>query len=208
VLVVSSANAGEGKTTTVANLAASLADNGARVLAVEADLRRPTMHRHFGTDKTPGLTDLIVGKCTPSHATQWTQVPRVQLLPAGYIPPNPAELLGSPNLREILQGLRKRYDWIVIDAPPILGMADTPVLCPLADGVVLVVWAEHCSRPAVEQAVDQVVRVGGKVTGVVLNKVDLSRNAYYYGHYYGDYYKGYSEPVEPNPAAVETLRRG
>jgi capsular exopolysaccharide synthesis family protein len=208
VLVVSSANPGEGKTTTVANLAASLADNGARVLAVEADLRRPTMHRHFGTEKTPGLTDLIVGKCTASHATQWTRVPRVQLLPAGYIPPNPAELLGSQNLREVIQAFRKRYDWVVIDAPPILGMADTPVLCPLADGVVLVVWAEHCSRPAVEQAVDQVVRVGGRITGVVLNKVDLARNAYYYSHYYGDYYKGYSDAAEPRSAVVEPLRRG
>jgi capsular exopolysaccharide synthesis family protein len=208
VLVVSSANPGEGKTTTVANLAASLADNGARVLAVEADLRRPTMQRHFGTEKTPGLTDLIVGKCTVSHATQWTRVSGVQLVPAGYIPPNPAELLGSQSLREVIQAFRKRYDWVVIDAPPILGMADTPVLCPLTDGVVLVVWAEHCSRPAVEQAVDQVVRVGGKVTGVVLNKVDLARNAYYYSHYYGDYYKGYADAAEPRAAVVEPLRRG
>jgi capsular exopolysaccharide synthesis family protein len=208
VLVVSSASPGEGKTTTVANLAASLADNGARVLAVEADLRRPTMHRHFGTDKTPGLTDLIVVMCTISQAAQWTRVPRLQLLPAGYIPPNPAELLGSQSLRDVFQALRKRYDWVLIDAPPILGMADTPVMCPLVDGVVLVVWAEHCARPAIEQAVDQVVRVGGKITGVVLNKVDLARNAYYYSHYYGEYYKGYSEAAEPRQASVEPLRRG
>ena len=202
VLVVSSANAGEGKTTTVANLAASLAENGARVLAVEADLRRPTMHKHYGTETSPGLSDLIVGKCGPTQAIQGTRVPRLQVLPCGYIPPNPAELLGSHSMREIVTMLRKRYDWVLIDAPPILAMADTPVLCPLADGVILIVWSEHCARPAVEEAVDQVTRVGGKVVGVVLNKVDLERNAYYYSQYYGEYYKSdYAEGEKPRPAS-------
>jgi capsular exopolysaccharide synthesis family protein len=196
VIMVSSANPGEGKTTTVANLAAALAQNGARVLAVDADLRRPTMHDHFGLGHTPGLSDLIVGKCQVNDAIQGTRVSGLHVLACGYIPPNPAELLGSDNMRDLLAAQRHQFDWIFIDAPPILAMADAPVLCPIVDGLVMIVWAESSTRPALQRAVDQVHRVGGKLTGIVLNKVDLERNSYYYGQYYGEYYrKYYSEGV-------------
>jgi capsular exopolysaccharide synthesis family protein len=190
-LVLTSANPGEGKTTTTANLAVALALNGAKVLVVEADLRRPALHQHFRIKKTPGLSDLIVSKCQASQAIQSTRFKGLSVLPCGYIPPNPAELLGSANMREIVQALRSCYDWVLIDTPPVLAMADTPVLCPLVDGVVLVVSAEHSPRPAVQRSVDQVQGVGGKVTGVVLNRVDLRRNSYYYGQYYGEYYRSY-----------------
>jgi capsular exopolysaccharide synthesis family protein len=198
-LVVTSANPGEGKTTTTANLGVAMALNGAKVLVVEADLRRPALHQHFRTQKTPGLTDLIVSKCQASKAIQATRFKGLQVLPCGYVPPNPAELLGSVNMREIVQALRSCYDWVLIDTPPILAMADTPVLCPLVDGVVVVVSAEQSPRPAVQRAMDQVVGVGGKVTGVVLNRVDLRRNSYYYGQYYGEYYRGYyAAPTSPS----------
>lgn len=190
-LVVSSANPGEGKTTTVANLASSLALNGAKVLAVDADLRRPTMHQHFGIQKTPGLSDLIVGKCQASQAIQATRFKGLQVLPCGYVPPNPAELLGSATMRQVVDALRSHYEWVLIDTPPILAMADTPVLCPLVDGIVLVVGAEVSSRPTIQRAIDQIQSVGGKIIGVVLNKVDLERNSYYYSQYYGEYYRSY-----------------
>ena len=190
-LVISSANPGEGKTTTVANLASSLALNGAKVLAVDADLRRPTMHQHFGIPKTPGLSDLIVGKCQASQAIQATRFKGLQVLPCGYVPPNPAELLGSAHMRQVVEALRTHYEWVLIDTPPILAMADTPVLCPLVDGVVLVIGAEVSGRPAIQRAVDQIQGVGGKIIGVVLNKVDLERNSYYYSQYYGEYYRSY-----------------
>lgn len=202
-LLVSSANPGEGKTTTVANLAESLAQNGARVLAVDADLRRPTLHQHFGAQKTPGLSDLIVGKSQASQVIQSTRIKGLQILPCGYIPPNPTELLGSANMREVVRALREHYDWVLIDAPPILAIADAPVLCPIVDGLVLVVGAEMSSRPAVQRAIEQIRSVGAKITGVVLNKVDLERNSYYYGQYYGEYYRSYyaeggtSAPVRP-----------
>ncbi len=191
VLLVTSANPGEGKTTTVANLAASLAENGARVLAVDADLRRPTLHQHFGVDKTPGLSDVIVGASLAAAATRHAQARGLHVLPCGYLPPNPTELLGAQSTRELLQALRKRYDWVLVDAPPVLAMADTPVLAPWADGVVLVVWAEVCPRPALQRTVDQLRAVGGRITGVVLNKVDLARNSYYYSQNYGEYYRSY-----------------
>jgi succinoglycan biosynthesis transport protein ExoP len=209
-LVVTSANPGEGKTTTVANLASSLALNGAKVLAVDADLRRPTMHQHFGIPKTPGLSDLIVGKCQASEAIHTTRFKGLQVLPCGYVPPNPAELLGSAAMKQVVDALRSHYDWVLIDTPPILAMADTPVLCPLVEGVILVIGAEVSGRPAIQRAVDQVLGVGGKVIGVVLNKVDLERNSYYYGQYYGEYYRSYyAEGASRQPRAVgESPRPG
>lgn len=191
VLLVSSANPGEGKTTTVANLGIVLALNGAKVLLLDADLRRPTLHHHFALTKTPGLSDLIVGKCKASEAIRSTRFKGLGVLSCGYVAPNPAELLGSDSMKEILQALRSFYDWLLIDTPPVLAMADTPVLCPLADGVVLIVAAEESPRPAIQRAIDQILGVGGKITGVVLNRVDLKRNAYYYNQYYGEYYRSY-----------------
>ena len=191
VIVVTSANPGEGKTTTTVNVAASLAQTGARVLAVEADLRRPSMSQHFAVPKTPGLTDLIVGKAEATTAIHSTRYKGLMVLPCGYVPPNPAELLGSARMKDILRALRSHYDWVLIDTPPILAMADTPVLCPIVDGVILVVAAESSGRPAVQRAIDQIASVNGKIIGVILNRVDLERNAYYYGQYYGEYYRSY-----------------
>jgi polysaccharide biosynthesis transport protein len=191
VFVVSSAGPGEGKTTTVANLASSLALNGSRVLAVDADLRRPTMHKHFGLAKAPGFSDLIVGKAQASQVIQETRFKGLQVLPCGYVPPNPAELLGGASIKSILEAFRSHYDWVLIDTPPILGMADTPVLCPNVDGVVLVVGAEVSTRQAIHRALEQVASVGGRVIGAVLNRVDLERNSYYYSQYYGEYYRSY-----------------
>jgi capsular exopolysaccharide synthesis family protein len=190
-ILITSANPSEGKTTTTTNLAESLAHNGARVLAVDSDLRRPALHQRFGVHKTPGLSDLIVGKLQASQAIQNTATKGLQLLTCGYIPPNPAELLGSGAMRQVIQAFREHYDWVFFDSPPALAMADTSVLAPLVDGVILVIGAEVGSRPTVHRAVDQIQGVGGKIIGIVLNKVDLNRNAYYYGQYYGEYYRSY-----------------
>jgi polysaccharide biosynthesis transport protein len=191
VLVFTSANPGEGKTTTSANVAGALALNGAKVLVIDADLRRPTMHQHFGASKTPGLSDLIVGKAQPSEVIQNTRFKGVFLLPCGYIAPNPTELLGSPAMRELLKVLKTRFDWVIVDTPPVLAMADTPVLAQFVDGVVLVLAAEATTRPSIQRSMDQLTSVGGHILGAVLNKVDLRRNSYYYSHYYGEYYRSY-----------------
>jgi capsular exopolysaccharide synthesis family protein len=201
-LVVTSTNPGEGKTTTAANLALSLAANGARVLVVDADLRRPTLHQHFGISKTPGLSDVIIGKRQISEAILTPRGKGFHVLPCGYVPPNPAELLGSQVMREIVGALRTRYDWVLIDTPPVLAMADTPVLCPYVDGVILVIASEASSRPAVQRAVDQLAGVGGSVIGAVLNKVDLKRNSYYYSQYYGEYYRSYYAEPDSRPVVA------
>jgi polysaccharide biosynthesis transport protein len=190
-LAVSSVNPSEGKSTTVVNVAASLTQNGARALVIDADLRRPTLHQHFGLSNAPGLSDLIVGKATVAEAVRATSFKGLEVLPCGYIPPNPAELLGSAAMRDLLTALRAHYDWILLDTPPILAIADTPVLSRWVDGVILVVAAERTGRPAIERTIDQLSRVGGKVLGIVLNRVDLERNSYYFGQYYGEYYRSY-----------------
>jgi polysaccharide biosynthesis transport protein len=207
-LIVTSTNPGEGKTTTTANLATSLAANGAKVLVVDADLRRPTLHQHFAISKTPGLSDVIVGKRQISEAIQSARGKALHVLPCGYIPPNPAELLGSTVMRDIVRALKTRYDWVLIDTPPVLAMADTPVLCPFVDGVILVVASEASGRPAVQRAIDQLAGVGGTVIGAVLNKVDLKRNSYYYSQYYGEYYRSYYADVDTQkrPAAISGPR--
>jgi polysaccharide biosynthesis transport protein len=191
VVVMSSSSPGEGKTTTLANLAVSLAQNGARVLAVDADLRRPTLHVHFGLEPAEGLSEVLASAEPCPLPLRETEVPGLDLLSSGQVPENPADLLGSPALRRLLETERGRYDWILIDAPPILAMADTPILSAVADGLVMVVWSEHSTRPSLKRALEQVRSVGGLLVGVVLNKVDLKRNAYYYGQYYGEYYRRY-----------------
>jgi capsular exopolysaccharide synthesis family protein len=190
-IVITSASPSEGKTTTAINLAMSLAQASARVLLVEADLRRPGIHQHMGVAKAPGLTDLIVGKSEAAEAIQTTRLNGLMVIPCGHPTPNPAELLGSARMKDIVRALRSHYDWVLIDTPPILAMADTPVLCPIVDGVLLVVAAELSARPSVQRATDQIQSIGAKMLGVVLNKVDLERNSYYYGHYYGEYYRSY-----------------
>jgi succinoglycan biosynthesis transport protein ExoP len=207
-LIVTSTNPGEGKTTTTANLAVSLAQNGARVLVVDADLRRPALHQHFALSKTPGLSDVIVGKRQISEAIQTSRDRALHVLPCGYVPPNPAELLGATVMRDIVRALKTRFDWVLIDTPPVLAMADTPVLCPFVDGVILVVASEASGRPSVQRAIDQLAAVGGTVIGAVLNKVDLKRNSYYYSQYYGEYYRSYYSDMETpkRPAAASGPR--
>jgi capsular exopolysaccharide synthesis family protein len=197
VVLVTSSSPGEGKTTTLANLAVSLAQNGARVLAIDADLRRPTLHAHFGLLPGEGLSERLAGSDAELPVRD-TEVAGLKILTSGAIPPNPAELLGSEALRRLIDTERGRNDFVLIDAPPVLAMADTPVLSALADALVMVVWSEHCTRPALKRALEQVRAVGATLTGVVLNKVDLKRNAYYYGQYYGEYYRRYyAEGVAP-----------
>jgi Mrp family chromosome partitioning ATPase len=108
-------------------------------------------------------------------------------------------------MRSALAAFRKHYDWVLLDTAPILAMADTPVVCPFTDGLVLVTAAEQTPRPAIQRAVDQVHGVGGKLLGVVLNKVNLERNSYYYNQYYGGYYRGYysETPRREKPVAIK-----
>ena len=193
-LVVTSAMAAEGKTTTVANLAVVMAQAGKRVLLVDADLRRPAVHRLFGLNNRSGLTDALVGEPAALNSfLRETDVKNLRVLTSGPVPPNPQELLGSQRMEDLLQRLRREADLILIDTPPSLVVADANVLAARTDGVLLVVNADRTRRMAVQQATEGLRQVGASVLGGVLNMVDIRRGGgagyySYYGHSYSHYY--------------------
>jgi capsular exopolysaccharide synthesis family protein len=191
VIVVTSACPAEGKSITATNLAASLARSGQRILLVDADIRRPRVHRHLGVAIKPGLSELMMGECGLAEAVRATRFRGVFALTAGRPVTSPAEILTAERLRDLVPTLRARFDWAMLDTPPLTAVADALLLSPLGDGVVLVVAAESTSRQAVKRSLEQLAIAGGRPLGVLLNKVDLKRNAYYYRQYYPEYYSRY-----------------
>ncbi|HXE79334.1 MAG TPA: polysaccharide biosynthesis tyrosine autokinase [Vicinamibacterales bacterium] len=198
-IVVTSAGPGEGKSLVSGNLAVSLAQAGQRVLHIDADMRRPRVHEIFETTQEPGLSNLLVGDCKPSEAVRKTSVQNLWILPAGMIPPNPAELLGSKRCQEYFGRLGEHFDWIVIDSPPIMAVADAAILANSATGVVFVVGSDQTSRHSAKAAVEQLESVGAHIIGAVLNRADVHRNPYYYSAYYRkEYSRYYAKATPPN----------
>jgi succinoglycan biosynthesis transport protein ExoP len=185
VVLVTSAGAGEGKTVVCLNLATALAEGGARVLLLDADLRRPACHRAFGVPVEPGLSSVLTGQAPVERVTHALDIPRIALIPAGPLPPNPAELVSSPRMRALLDELREAYDFVVIDSPPVLPVTDAVVLARAADGVALVVKGQDTPRDLVRRARDQLVLANAQLLGAVVNNVDLGWDDLYlvYGRY-------------------------
>ena len=197
VLVFTSPGPSEGKSTSAANLAITLAQQGTNALLMDCDLRRGIVHRVFGTEKTPGLTNVVLGEAKLSDALHSVEVGEgrtLDFLATGTLPPNPSELLGSTRMRELLRQLRERYTQILIDSPPLNVVTDAAVLGTLADGVILIARAGATDRGAIRFARDQLTAVQAPVSGVVLNDVDFKGRDRYYGsgsgyRYYYRYYK-------------------
>ncbi|NIN72937.1 MAG: polysaccharide biosynthesis tyrosine autokinase [Gemmatimonadetes bacterium] len=185
-LVFTSPGPGEGKSTTVANLAAVLAARGDRALLIDADLRRGELHDAFDLLRSPGLSDLLAGELDPREVIRPAVRPGLDLLPAGKRPPNPSELLGSQAMAGLLAGWRDVYRWVLLDAPPVLAVTDSVVLAALTDGAVLVLRAGETDRRAGWQAIQQLRRVDARIVGAVLNEVDpqLTSDRYYLDYYY------------------------
>ena len=183
-LVVASTCPGEGKTLVSTNLAIALAQMGQRVILIDADMRRPTLHELLGERQEPGLSHVLVGETSASQAVRRTSVPGLWMLPAGRIPPNPAELLGSPRFKVFLNTLSEKFDWVILDSPPVMAVTDASVLAHLANGVIFVVGAEMVHRGAARTAIAQLLAANGKIVGAVLNRVNLDRDKYYYANYY------------------------
>lgn len=184
-LLVSSTAPGEGKTLVSSNLAMALALSGQRVLIVDADMRRPKVHTVFGLPEEPGLSDVLVGSTSLERAICLTDHDRLQVLPAGTLPPNPPELLGSLQFDQLLEQLGTRYDWVVFDSPPVRAVTDAAVIAHRVNGVVFVIGAEMTDAGAAKVALDRLASARGKITGAVLNRVHLRRHSYYYSQYYG-----------------------
>jgi exopolysaccharide transport family protein len=198
VILVTSAMPQEGKTTTSINTAVVLAQKGVRVLLIDADLRRPGIHKALGMGPRSGLSNVLTGSADLQQAiTRSPLVPSLSILPAGTPPPNPAELLASTNTRDLLEALRLEFDHIVIDTPPTLSVTDAVVLSTRADAVVLVIRSGKTTKQALRRARELLFRVNARVTGVLLNAVDLSSpDYYYYYEYQGKYGGGYYQEEE------------
>jgi succinoglycan biosynthesis transport protein ExoP len=189
-IVVASPGPADGKSTTVANLAITFAQQGQRTLLIDADLRRAVLDKAFNAPRSPGLTEAIIGEATLTDVIHDTGVPNLSIVASGRFPPNPAELLGSARMQEILHEAKARFDVVLLDSPPLLAVTDAAVLATMVDGVVLVIRTERTKRDAVRRALGHVRSVRGRLLGVVLNDVDMRSGAYYgsYGHYYYSYY--------------------
>jgi non-specific protein-tyrosine kinase len=188
-LLVTSPSPEDGKSTVAANLAVILAQSGREVVLVEADLRRPKVHRVLGLPNRQGISGLFVQpKLVINGSLQSTQVPGLSAVTSGELPPNPAELLGSEKMFEIFQHILEEKDVLVIDSPPVMAVTDAAVLAPRVDGVLLVVKPGITKFMACKQAVDQLERVGANILGVVLNDVEVKRSGYKYAYYRGYYY--------------------
>ena len=198
IILVTSALPQEGKTTTSINCAIVLAQKGVRVLLIDADLRRPGVHKTLGMGPRSGLSNVLTGSATLQQTiTRSPLVPSLFVLPSGTPPPNPAELLASSNMKDVLVELRDQYDHIVIDTPPTLSVTDAVVLSTKADAVVLVIRSGVTTKGALRRSRDILMQVNAKVTGVLLNAVDLnSPDYYYYYEYQGKYGSRYYQEDE------------
>ena len=192
MIMITSALPQEGKTTTSINCAVVLAQKGVRVLLIDADLRRPSIDKILGMGPRSGLSNVLTGSATLEDAiTRSSVLPNLSVLAAGTPPPNPAELLASTNMRDMLEEVRGRYDHIVVDTPPALSVTDAVVLSPRADAIVLVIRSGHTTKQALRRSRDILMQVNAKLSGVLLNAVDLSSPDYHYYYEYQGKYAGY-----------------
>jgi capsular exopolysaccharide synthesis family protein len=213
-IAVTSSGPGEGKSFVAANLAAVYAQAGMKTILVSADLRKPRLDSLFpGIAPGPGLSEVIAGM-TPevpssnghgsrkSGSGAWrealrpTHIDGLSILPAGKLPPNPAELLGSKRAGELLDQLSSLADIVIVDTPPVLAVTDAAVLAPNVDGIVIVTAAGETHRGALTRAATTLGATHARILGIVLNKTDADRGSAYSGHYYGKYYGAYTTPTK------------
>jgi len=189
---VVSGGAGEGKTTTMFNLAVVFAQMGDRILIVDSDLRRPSMHRYLKVSNNIGLTNYLLGQATIDEVIQTSEIPSLHFIPSGKLPSSSMGILSSAKMKEFVVDMKSRYDYVFLDAPPIMGVSDASVLASMVDMCVLVVQYRKYPQMMTQRAKEMVTKVGGNLVGVVLNNINISQDSYYYyysGYYYDNYYK-------------------
>lgn len=192
VIAVASSQPLEGKTTTAVNMAMALAVGGSRVLLIDADMRRPSVHKALRLTNDRGLSQLLAGQARMREVVQRTHDPNLLTITAGRTPANPSELLASDRMRALITGLETGpFDWVVIDTPPVLAVTDAVILAPLVAAMTFVIGAEMTRWRLAERAVETLLAANPRQVLCVLNKVDYGRNKYYYSRYYGHQYKNY-----------------
>ncbi|OKL37655.1 CpsD/CapB family tyrosine-protein kinase [Domibacillus mangrovi] len=182
-ILVTSTSPGEGKSTTIANLAVVFANQGKKVLLVDADMRKPTMHYTFGLQNTFGLTNILTKQTTLEATAVQSDIENLSILTSGPIPPNPAELLGSFSMKEFLDHSLEKYDFVLFDTPPVLAVTDAQVLANQCDGTILVVNSGKTEIDGLQKSKDLLQSAKAKLLGVVLNNRSMKDSSYYY--YYG-----------------------
>ncbi len=200
VIIVSSANPGEGKSTTALNIASSFSQLGSKILLMDADMRKPILHKKAHTQNTKGLSSVLVGFCQKQEAIHEIN-PYLHLLPSGPTPPNPAELLASTAFDELLNTFKEEYDYIIIDTPPINVVSDALVVAPRTDGMVLVVRDKTTYHEEFRSAASSVEFANVKILGVVINALDLKSSEKYkykYKYKYRYRYQNYDNSVYIN----------
>jgi capsular exopolysaccharide synthesis family protein len=196
VILITSSIPSEGKTTVATNIAAALSQRDVRVLLIDADLRRPTVHHRFGLSAKTGLTTVLANTTRLEETLQkLPELPNLDILASGPVPPFPTEMIASERMAQILKEARDRYQHIVIDSPPILSVTDGVILARLSDAVALVMRHGGVSKHIVRRSRDLLLRAGSPLTGIILNAVDLSSPDYY--GYYGYYRYSYISASEP-----------
>jgi tyrosine-protein kinase Etk/Wzc len=186
-ILLTSPGPGEGKSTSVANLAITMAQMNSRVLLIDTDLRRPVLHSIFKLDKKIGLTNVLVGRSALDEAVQRTEIENLSVLTSGPLPPNPSEMLGSSAMRHTLEEIKRSYDMAIFDSPPIIAVTDAAVLGSIMDGIIIVINSGQTDRHAAVRAVSLLSNVKTRLLGALLNGVDIESmygSYYYYYHYY------------------------
>jgi capsular exopolysaccharide synthesis family protein len=182
-MIVTSSGPSEGKSTTTANLAIVYAQQGKKVLLIDADLRKPTIHYTFRLDNLRGLSNVLVGERSLEEVVHESDVPNLDVISCGPIPPNPSELLGSQKMRSMLEYAKEKYDIIIFDTPPVLAVTDAQILANFVDGSILVIRSGHTEIEAATKAKEALEPAQAKLLGTVLNGREKTASNYYY--YYG-----------------------
>jgi capsular exopolysaccharide synthesis family protein len=183
-VMMTSAGPGEGKSTTAANLAVAMAQSGKKVVIIDCDLRKPVQHRIFGK-MNKGLTNYLVENIDPASLLVETEVDNLYILPSGPIPPNPSELLSSGKMLELLSYCKTQFDFVIVDAPPVVAVTDACVLASKIDGIILVLGAGQVRPEMAQKAKELITRANGHILGVILNRVEIDADHAYYYYYYG-----------------------
>ena len=205
-MTVVSGGAGEGKSTTIFNLATVFAQNGNRVLIVDSDLRRPSLHKILNVANNLGLTNYLLKQNRLEEVIQTTQVPSLDFLPSGRLPSSSIGILNSAAMKEFIAEAKSRYDFVFFDSPPIMGVSDASILASEVDMAVLVVQYRKYPQQMTLRAKQMVEKVGGHLLGVVLNNINISQDSYYY-YYSGYYYDYYSKSDDSNPEGERKLSK-
>jgi capsular exopolysaccharide synthesis family protein len=208
-LTVVSGGAGEGKSTTLFNLATIFAQNGSRVLAVDSDLRRPSIHKLLKVSNAIGLTNYLMKQNSLEEVIQTTPLPTLDFMPSGKLPSSSLGVLNSAQMKELIRDLKRRYDFVFFDSPPIMGVSDASILASEVDMSLQVIQYRRYPQPMTIRAKQMIEKVGGNLLGIVLNNINMSsdENYYYYSGYYYDYYSK-SEDSNPDKTADAAKKSG